>query len=29
MYRTFINLMIGEMVGGLSGFIVENYDEHV
>jgi len=29
MYRTFINLMIGAMVGGLSGYIVENYDEHV
>lgn len=27
MYRTFLNLAIGAFAGGLSGYIVENYNE--
>jgi len=27
MYRTFINLFIGALVGGLSGHLIENYNE--
>lgn len=29
MYRTFINVMIGSFVGGISGFIVEKCDQHI
>ena len=27
MYRTFINLVIGAFAGGLSGYIIENYNQ--
>ena len=27
MYRTFLNLAIGAFAGGISGYIVENYNE--
>ena len=27
MYRTFINLFLGALVGGLSGHLIENYNE--